>query len=102
MNGIGFAALALALVASPLSAQGFGSVPNEAEPVIVAEDETDGESKEIAGKAISAEEADKSVISAKNGAKVNVSNATLSKTGNTSNDGQSNFYGLNSAVVSSS
>ena len=102
MNGIGFAALALALVASPLSAQGFGSVPNEAEPVIVAEDEADGESKEIAGKAISAEEADKSVISAKNGAKVTVSNATLSKTGNTSNDGQSNFYGLNAAVVSSS
>ena len=102
MNRIGFAAFALAIATLPISAQGFGSVPNETQPDITATEDIDGESCEISGKTLTAENADESVLLAKNGAKVNLSNSTLTKTGNTSNDGQSNFYGLNAAVVSSS
>ena len=102
MNRIGFAAFALAMATLLLSAQSFGSVPNEAQPDITASEDIDGESCEISGKTLTVENADESVLLAKNGAKVNLSNSTLTKTGNTSNDGQSNFYGLNAAVVSSS
>lgn len=80
---------------------GFGTVPDEKRPELSAVETAEkGESKTISDKAVESSEGDRSVLLAKEGSKAKVSGAKFKKTGDTSNDGQSNFYGLNAAVVS--
>ena len=80
----------------------FGTVPDEKRPaldgtVVI----TDAESgKVLSGEKLTATGADKSVIVAKKNASAAISKSILAKkAGKTSSDGQSNFYGLNAAVV---
>ena len=104
MNRIGYGAFALALFSASLNAQPFpppefGTVQGEEKPALDAEEVADGESRAISGAHIEATEANKSAVLAKNGATIELSSSEIKKTGETSNGGQSNFYGLNAAVV---
>lgn len=105
MNRISFGAFVLALASAPIVAQGapagFGTVHDEEQPSLSAAETADGVSAEISGKTLSAEGRDESVVLAAGGARLTVSNSTLKKSGDTTNDGQSNFYGLNASAVSS-
>ena len=77
----------------------FGSVPDEAKPELEAETIIE-EDKALSGGSYAADAADKSVLLVKGGAHVSVADSSFAKSGgNTTNDGQSNFYGLNAAVV---
>ena len=105
MNRIGFGAVALTLFVASVSAQDFlpppefGTVQDEAEPELKALQEADGELKTITGAHISAENKDESALLSKNGGSLSVSGSQIKKIGDSTNDGQSNFYGLNAAVV---
>ena len=78
----------------------FGHVPDEKEPELTATIIVSDEEKKISEGEYTCEEADKSVLLAQNGAKVSVSDAVFAKNaGDTSNGGQSNFFGLNAAVI---
>lgn len=80
----------------------FGTVPDEIAPELDAEVvfTGSGTEKAISGKTVSTSQKDKSVVLAKNGSCATVSKSRLEKNGgDSSNDGQSNFYGLNGAVV---
>lgn len=85
--------------------EGFGKgpafVPDEEEPELDASLVVSAEEKEISNQELTSRETDKSVLLVKNGAKVIVSDSSLNKSdGDSSNGGQSNFYGLNAAIVS--
>ena len=105
MNRFGFGAFALALFSASLQAQdfvippGFGTVRDEEKPQLNASEEADGKARNISGAHITAENENESAVLSKNGGSIAVSGSEIKKTGNTTNDGQSNFYGLNAAVV---
>ncbi len=87
-----FVGLALALAGSLVVAE-----------TLTATRLAEGSAEALNGETITAAEADKSVLVARNGAGVTAKNVTLEKTGgDTSNEGESNFYGLNAAVVAES
>ena len=95
---------AMLLTAFSSYAQGFGTVPDEQVPDLTAAFTVDGKSdsaeKKVDKQNAKAVEADQSAFLAKNGASVTVSNSTFNKSGgDTSNEGQSNFYGLNGGIV---
>lgn len=80
----------------------FGTIPDEKKPdltgTVVLTDAESG--KNLSGQKLSATGTDKSVIVAKKNASAVISKTTIDKKGGkTSSDGQSNFYGLNAAVV---
>ena len=84
---------------------GFGTVPDEKEPELnaslVIDGTTSSKESKVQGKTITSSKEDESVLLVKDKAKAQVSKSQLNKTsGDTTNDGQSNFYGLNAAVVS--
>ena len=81
---------------------GFGKIPDETEPELIAAVEVSEESKTLSDQTISTDESDKSGVLAKNRAFLTLSNSVVNKTGDSSNDGQSNFYGLNGALVANS
>ncbi len=91
--------LALTLAAVAQDFPGFGTVPDEKAPdlsaVVTAEN-----GSELSNMSYTSTAADESVLLAKDGASVRVKGGEFVKAGgDTSNDGQSNFYGLNAAVV---
>ena len=107
------ASFALSLFAIPfVSAQmmgepEFGSVKDEKEAKLVASYVVDGkadkEMQTLKSKDLESSNADESVLLAKNGGKIAYINGKLRKiSGDVTNVGQSNFYGLNAAVVASS
>ncbi|EID86032.1 hypothetical protein MSI_04640 [Treponema sp. JC4] len=78
----------------------FGHIPDEKEPELTATITVSGEEKTIRSGEYTCEEADKSVLLAENRAKVSVSDSSFYKNaGDSSNGGQSNFFGLNAAVI---
>ncbi len=78
----------------------FGHIPDEKEPELTATITVSGETKSITKGEYTSEEEDKSVLLAQNGAKVSVSDSIFAKkAGDSSNGGQSNFFGLNAAVI---
>jgi len=58
-----------------------------------------GETKTSANEKISATGSDQNAILASNGGNITVSGATIIKSGDTTSDDESNFYGINSGVV---
>lgn len=79
--------------------EGFGSVPNEEKPELTA-NKIITEDEEAKGLALSTSTADESVLLVTNGAQAKLSDSSFTKAGgDTSNGGQSNFYGLNAAVL---
>ncbi len=93
------------MFAQPMPPEGaqFGSVPNEQEPELEATYTVDGSktssTQKLSGQELSSNNADENVLLIKNAAKAQVLKSVLTKVGDSSNDGQSNFYGLNAAVV---
>ncbi|WP_051537911.1 hypothetical protein [Treponema sp. C6A8] len=78
----------------------FGHIPDEKEPELTATIIVSDEEKKISEGEYTCEEGDKSVLLAQKGAKVSVSDAVFAKNaGDTSSGGQSNFFGLNAAVI---
>ncbi len=79
---------------------GFGTIADAKEPDLTAVLVVDGKTKTLKKVSYSSAESDTSVLLAENGATVTVNGGSLKKTGgDTSSEDQSNFYGLNSAVV---
>ena len=81
------------------SLEGFGTVPNETTPSIDSTKQLlNGET--VADQNLTSTEIDKSVILIKDNASAKLLKSIINKaSGNSSNGGQSNFYGLNAAVV---
>nr|MCR5607023.1 hypothetical protein [Treponema sp.] len=107
------ASFAISLLAIPfVSAQmmgepEFGTVKDEEEANLIASYIVDGKSSKdmqtLKSKDLESSNADESVLLAKNGGKIAFINGKLRKlSGDVTNVGQSNFYGLNAAVVASS
>ncbi|MBR1638084.1 MAG: hypothetical protein IJ688_01715 [Treponema sp.] len=79
--------------------EGFGSVPDEEKPELTAE-KVLSQDAVLSNENLTASKEDQSVLLVHHGAEVSVSDSTFNKKGgNSSNDGQSNFYGLNAALV---
>ena len=80
----------------------FGTTPDEKSPELTASKELkNGET--ISDQILFSEKEDESVLLVKNNTGAKAVRSTFEKTGgNTSNGGQSNFYGLNAAVVAQS
>jgi hypothetical protein len=77
----------------------FGTIPDEEVPELTAE-KVISESKDYNSLIISTGEADKSVLLVCDGAEASMADSSFNKRGgDTSNDGQSNFYGLNAALL---
>lgn len=77
-----------------------GSIPDEKEPVIEAVKEVSGKQEKLASETLVSEDSDKSVLVISEGASLNAKGSTFEKkAGDTSNESQSNFFGLNAAVV---
>ncbi|MBQ3670817.1 MAG: hypothetical protein II921_05005, partial [Treponema sp.] len=76
----------------------FGSVPDEKKPELSAS-QTVTRSKSFKDNALSSAKQDESAVLVKKGGKVSISGGSIKKSGDTTNDGQSNFYGLNAAVT---
>lgn len=77
----------------------FGTVPDEEVPELSAE-KVISEDEDSTALSLISNEADKSLLLVKNGASSKVSASSFEKkAGDSSNDGQSNFYGLNAAIV---
>ena len=84
----------------PGAPDGFGTVSDEKAPDLTATRVVNASAESFNGESLAADAADTSALLAKDGATVSASKATFAKNGgDTSNDGQSNFYGLNAAVV---
>lgn len=60
---------------------------------------SNGETKTSTNEKISATGSDKNAVLASNGGNITISGATITKTGDTTSDDESNFYGVNSGVV---
>ena len=79
--------------------EGFGTVPDEEVPELSAEKVITSD-ENTSDLALSTSSEDKSLLLVKNGAAANISDSSFEKkAGDSSNDGQSNFYGLNAALV---
>ncbi len=79
---------------------GFGSVPDEEKPELSGVYTVSKTAeKALSGVQYKSTEEDVSVVLIKDGGKAELLKAILEKAGDSSNDGQSNFYGLNAAVV---
>ncbi len=77
----------------------YGAVPEEISPVLKGETVIT-EDKTLSGKTLTSSKADISVILIKDGAKAELLKSIIQKQdGDTSNDDESNFYGLNAAIV---
>ncbi len=74
----------------------------DAKSDVTAKYTADSTSKSITSKKISSSAADTSVILATNGGRYTVKNSSLTKSGSTSSEDGSNFYGLNAAAVAQS
>ena len=83
-------------------ADGFGTVPDEQAPALTASLVVDAAASGTAlgAQTLASAEADKSVLVVQDGASARAVKTVFAKTGgDTTNGGQSNFYGLNAAVV---
>lgn len=106
MKKIQFSLLAAALSAGILfaaknhppapPADGFGTVPDEKAPELTAAKSNTN----LTAENVETSKADESVFLASDGKSYSIKKSTLSKNGgDSSNDGQSNFYGLNGGLV---
>mgnify|MGYP002625506528 CR=1 FL=1 len=89
-------------VVLPPNGDGFGTIPDEQPPqltaaVVVSKPES---GKTLGAQTLTATKADQSVLLVTDGATARAQKTTFEKSaGNVTNGGQSNFYGLNAAVV---
>ncbi|WP_191018093.1 hypothetical protein [Treponema zioleckii] len=78
----------------------FGTVPNEEKPTLKGKMTVSEGSKSFSSVAVESKATDESAFLVQEGASSSIKNVSIKKSGNSSNDGQSNFYGLNAGVLS--
>ena len=78
----------------------FGTVPNEEKPELSGKISVKSGEKSVKNGKTETGKADESAVYVGKGASASVVGGSVVKKGDSSNDGQSNFYGLNAAVLS--
>ncbi len=78
----------------------FGTVPNEEKPELSGKISVKSGEKSVKNEKTETGKADESAVYVGKGASASVVGGSVVKKGDSSNDGQSNFYGLNAAVLS--
>ncbi len=78
----------------------FGTVPNEEKPKLKGKETVSKGSKSFSSKSIVSKSKDESGLLVQEGASATAKKLTVKKSGDSSNSGQSNFYGLNAGILS--